>query len=115
MDNALSHAMAAKEHAEDAARQLNQIVNSLKESLSYLVGTEEDAVSQAAIHLSRVAEVVGSTTAENLSNTYREIGDKIKDTPTGGISQAIDTLEPLIGWLVELGNQTEQLAAQLGA
>lgn len=112
---ATHHARQAREHSEDAARQVNQVVNNLKETLSYLAGTTEDAVDLAAKHLRQVEETVGSATAGNLAETYEGISSRLNDTPTNEIAHVIDLLEPLVGLLTEAGNDVESLAAQLGA
>lgn len=113
--DATQHAMAAKGHSEDAARQIHQIVSMLKETLSYLIGTNDDAIALAATHLHEIYLTVGSSTAGSLSDQYHQLAQSVKQAPTEGITRAIEHLEPIAEYLVRLGNDTEALASILGA
>lgn len=112
---ATAHAWAAREHAVDAAAQLKDIHDRLSETLSYLIGTDEDAIRLAAVHLISIRDEVGSATADQLAQSFVAIGEAIRQTPTAGLSEVIQAVGGYLGRIDGLRDSVEQLAAQLGA
>jgi ABC-type transporter Mla subunit MlaD len=141
--SATEQCAAAKEHSNDAVAQIKSAADTVSEqmtqirgiltdlagTLSLIHGTREDAISQAAGHMSAVAETVGSSTADELAAGFLRVKDMLGNDPITGLNKSIDTLENAFTTLQgvvnsvdvdateleSLNHRVEQLAAQLGA
>jgi thymidylate synthase len=112
--SATAHASSAKDHAIDAAGQLKHISDQLKETMSYLIGTDEDAIRLAAVHLFSIQKEVGSTTAGELGQAFTRVGEDIRSESLDQLSQMIEKLDQYVTRIISLRNNVEQLAAQMG-
>lgn len=112
---ATAHAHAAKEHAIDAAAQLNDLHDRLSECISYLIGTNQDAVHFAGVHLTAIKEEVGSATAGQLASDFAALSAAIKSTPIGALVEAKEAIGSYLGRVDALRDRVQALAAQLGA
>lgn len=110
---ATAHAAAAKAHAEDAVRELHRAIDQLNQVIAWLRATKDRKVVTAASHLFQIAEMVGSTTANQIGVAFVDVGRRIDNTPGTGLLAARDHLESMIGELQSQADRTRQLVQQI--
>lgn len=112
---ATRHAAQAKEHAENAVRELHRAIDQINQVVSWLQASRDRSVKTAATHLFAVHELVGSTTANLIAVAFVDIGKKIDDTDGTALLAIRQHLESMIEELQSQADRTRQLAQQLGA
>lgn len=109
-----SQATAAAEHIKQAVNRLAGLVNALEELHGAIADVESNAQS-AAGHLASVADIVGSTTARELSGMVQESLEEIRRTSIPNVTEVTAMCRDEIARLHTVFEKASELAQQLGA